>query len=122
MSGYYYFDVQLKLRDPEQVVLTPAYFRGCILNSLESFFGEIGGKTQLDIVRFSAGKKRVVFRVPEDFFERTRTAVTLIGHYQEVPCHFQVLETSNTPLDFEKGTDPTAGEEASNTKEDSPNS
>ncbi|EDW83927.1 uncharacterized protein Dwil_GK13870 [Drosophila willistoni] len=102
MSDYHYFDVQLKLRDPESVVLTPAYFRGCILNSLESFFGDIGGQTTVDIVKFSVQQRRVIFRVPEDFYERTRVATTLIGHYQEVPCHFQVLESSKSLLDFDK--------------------
>lgn len=102
MIRYHYFDVQLKFRDFDSVVLTPVYFRGCVQNSLERFFGEIGGGTNLEIIKFSVEQRRVVFRVPEEFFERTRAAVTLIGHYQEVPCHFQVLKTSKTPLDFEK--------------------
>ncbi|XP_030559187.1 uncharacterized protein LOC115761545 [Drosophila novamexicana] len=102
MIGYHYFDVQLKFRDFDTVELTPIYFRGCVLNSLESFFGEIGGKTTLDIIKFSVEQRRVVFRVPEEFFKRTHTAITLIGHYQKVPCHFRVLKTSKTPLDFQK--------------------
>ncbi|XP_017967292.1 uncharacterized protein LOC108659070 [Drosophila navojoa] len=102
MIGYHYFDVRLKFRDFDKVELTPIYFRGCVLNSLEKFFGEIGGKTSLDIVKFSVEQRRVVFRVPEEFYKRTHTVITLIGHYQEVPCHFQVLKTSKTPLDFEK--------------------
>ncbi|XP_032593186.1 uncharacterized protein LOC116805433 [Drosophila grimshawi] len=104
MKSYHYFDVQLKFRDFDSVVLTPIYFRGSVLGSLEGFFGEIGGKTSLDIIRFSKEQRRVVFRVPEEFAERTHTAITLIGHYQEVPCHFRVLKSSKKPLDFQKLT------------------
>ncbi|ALC46254.1 CG34317 [Drosophila busckii] len=107
MNAYCYFDVQLKIRHCDTIELTPTYFRGCVLNSLEGFFGEIGGKTTLEIVRFSVEQRRVVFRVPEEFAQRTRTAISLIGHYQEVPCHFQVLQTSKTPLDFDKELDDT---------------
>ncbi|EDW39312.1 GL14026 [Drosophila persimilis] len=102
MSDYYYFDVKLKLRNPEAIIFTPIFFRSCVLNALESFFGDLGGKTNMDIVKFCDKQQRIVFRVPEEFFERTRTALSLIGHYQEVPCHFQVIGTSKTALDFDK--------------------
>ncbi|XP_022210971.2 uncharacterized protein LOC111066562 [Drosophila obscura] len=102
MSDYYYFDVKLKLRYPEAVLFTPINFRGCVLSALESFFGDLGGKTSMDIVKFSTKHHRIIFRVPEEFFERTLTALSLIGHYQEVPCHFQVIDTSKTALDFDK--------------------
>ncbi|SPP80953.1 uncharacterized protein LOC117582873 [Drosophila guanche] len=101
MTDSQYLDVKLKLRDTESVVLTPGYLSGCILNSLDNLFGEIGGRTSLDIVKFSAADRRLILRVPQEFVERARIAVTLIGHYQEVPCHFQVLKTSNKQLDFD---------------------
>ncbi|XP_017076163.1 uncharacterized protein LOC108111286 [Drosophila eugracilis] len=102
MSGYQYLDVKLKLRDPDSVTLTPVFLYGCIFNSLASIFGEIGGQTTVDIVKFSTEQNRFIFRVTEDFLERVRIALTLIGYYQEVPCHFQVLNTSQKPLDFEE--------------------
>uniref|UniRef100_A0A6P4EQ80 Uncharacterized protein LOC108045423 n=1 Tax=Drosophila rhopaloa TaxID=1041015 RepID=A0A6P4EQ80_DRORH len=101
MSGYQYLDVKLKLRDPDSVTLTPVFLCGCILNSLTNIFGEIGGQTTLEIVKFSSTDKRFIFRVSEDFLKRVRIAISLIGYYQEVPCHFQVLSTSQKPLDFE---------------------
>jgi len=91
-----------KLRDPDSVTLTPVFLCGCILNSLASIFGEIGGQTALEIVKFSSSQKRSIFRVPEAFLERVRIAISLIGYYQEEPCHFQVLSTSRKPLDFEE--------------------
>ncbi|XP_017140869.1 uncharacterized protein LOC108154921 [Drosophila miranda] len=105
MRDSQYLDVKLKLRDTESIVLTPGYLIGCILNSLESLFGEIGGKTSLDIVKFSAAERRLILRVPQEFVERARIAVTLIGHYQEVPCHFQVLNASKNQLDFDSKND-----------------
>ncbi|KQS52044.1 uncharacterized protein Dere_GG27065 [Drosophila erecta] len=58
MSDYQYLDVKLKLRDPDSVTLTPVFFFGCIHSSLVSIFGEIGGQTTLDIVKFSTSQKR----------------------------------------------------------------
>ncbi|XP_052847979.1 uncharacterized protein LOC128259554 [Drosophila gunungcola] len=101
MSGYQYLDVKLKLRNPDSVTLTPVFLCGCIVNSLTNIFGEIGGQTTLEIVKFSSTEKRSIFRVSEDFLERARIAISLIGYYQQVPCHFQVLSTSRKPLDFE---------------------
>ncbi|XP_017055716.1 uncharacterized protein LOC108097727 [Drosophila ficusphila] len=100
MAEYYYFDIKLKLRDPDAVVLTPALFRGCVLEALDSFFCE--EKPTLEIVKFCALQQRVVFRVPEELFNMTRNSLELIGHYQQTPCHFQVLHTSKSILDFEK--------------------
>jgi len=89
-----------KLRDPDTVVLTPALFRSCVINALDSFFCE--EKPTLEIVKFCAQQQRVIFRVPGDLYEMTRISLDLIGHYQETPCHFQVLQTSKSALDFEK--------------------
>lgn len=102
MSGYQYLDVKIKLRDPDSVTLTPVFFCGCIHSSLASIFGEIGGQTILEIVKFSSSQKRSILRVPENVLDRVRVAIALIGYYQEVPCHFQVLSTSRKPLDFEE--------------------
>lgn len=97
-----HFHIFRKSRDFDSIEFTPIFFRGCVLNQIERFFGEIGGQTTLDIIKFSVNQRRVVFRVPDEYFERTRAAISLIGHYQDVPCHFRVLETSKTPLDFVK--------------------
>ncbi|XP_067633148.1 ribonuclease P protein subunit p14-like [Eurosta solidaginis] len=94
MTNYCYLDVELKLRDQNKAVLTPAYFLGSIEESLQSFFGEIGGQTDLEIIKFDANRQRAILRVQEEFLSRTRAAITLIGHFQEIPCHFIVKETS----------------------------
>ncbi|KAH8278698.1 hypothetical protein KR018_007298, partial [Drosophila ironensis] len=89
-----------KLRDPKAVVLTPALFRSCVLDTLDSFLCE--DKFVLEIVKFCAKQQRVIFRVPEELKEMTMACLQLIGHYQETPCHFQVLESSKSPLNFDK--------------------
>ncbi|KAH8383424.1 hypothetical protein KR009_008518, partial [Drosophila setifemur] len=92
-----------KLREPDSVVLTPALFRSCVLDSLESFFCE--ERPPMDIVKFSAKQQRIIFRVPEEFYQMTRACMRHIGHYQDTPCHFQVLEASKDSLDFEKSSE-----------------
>ncbi|KAH8246963.1 hypothetical protein KR032_005515, partial [Drosophila birchii] len=89
-----------KVRDPDNVVLTPALFRSCLIEAMESFFCE--ERPGLEIVKFCGTQQRIIFRVPEEFYEMARISIPLIGHYQQSPCHFEVLETSKTMLDFEK--------------------
>ncbi|EDV53114.1 uncharacterized protein LOC6554227 [Drosophila erecta] len=105
MANHYYFDIKLKLRDPDAVVLTPALFRSCVLDALDSFFCE--EKPTLEIVKFSAQQHRVVFRVPEELHDMTRISIEHISHYQQIPCHFEILETSKSSLDFEKSIEKT---------------
>ncbi|XP_053954759.1 uncharacterized protein LOC129243798 [Anastrepha obliqua] len=100
MTVYCYLDVELKLRDEDKAVVTPAYFLGSIEDSLQSFFGEIGGQTDLELVKFDKNRKRGILRVQDEFLSRTRTAITLIGHFQDIPCHFIVKETSEKKLEF----------------------
>ncbi|KAH8268228.1 hypothetical protein KR026_002320 [Drosophila bipectinata] len=101
MLTHVFFGFHRKLRDPESVTLNQVFLYGCIHNSLESVFGEIGGQTDLELLKLSADEGRFLVRIPEDFLERVRIAIALIGQYQGVPCHFQVLETSATPLELE---------------------
>ncbi|KAH8385892.1 hypothetical protein KR200_005848, partial [Drosophila serrata] len=89
-----------KIRDPDDVVLTPALFRSCVIDAIYSFCCE--EKPILEIVKFCALQQRIIFRVPEDLFDVARICIPLIGHYQQSPCHFEILETSKTMLDFEK--------------------
>ncbi|EDW99059.1 uncharacterized protein LOC6538834 [Drosophila yakuba] len=105
MANHYYFDIKLKLRDPDAVVLTPALFRSCVLEALDSFFCE--EKPTLEIVKFCAQQQRVVFRVPEELHDIVRMSIELIGHYQQMPCHFEILQSSKSSLDFEKSIEKT---------------
>lgn len=99
-SYYIYFSVCRKLSEDSSAVITPVYFQGSIESSLAEFFGEIGGQTELELVKFDVGQKRGILRVPEAFSTKTRAAITLIGYFQDIPCHFQILQTSAQPLDF----------------------
>ncbi|XP_055902911.1 ribonuclease P protein subunit p14-like [Eupeodes corollae] len=95
MSSYYYLDVALKFQDKtENLVLTPAYFKGSIDQSLRSVFGEIGGLTEVDIFKFDLANQRAIIRVPEDYYVKTRAAITLISKFQDIRCHFQVKKAS----------------------------
>ena len=73
MVNYYYFEVELELRDEIDAVLTPAYFQGSIIKSLDGLFGEIGGQTDLELVKFDRIHKRALLK--------------------QIPCRFQILNT-----------------------------
>lgn len=101
MSSYYYLDVELKLKEDSSAVITPVYFQGSIESSLLDFFGEIGGQTELELVKFDICQKRGILKVPQEYSSKTRAAITLIGQYQDIPCHFKVLKTSTLPLNLD---------------------
>ncbi|XP_073816629.1 ribonuclease P protein subunit p14-like [Musca autumnalis] len=98
MNSYIYLDVELKLKEESSAVLTPAYFQGSIESSLVGFFGEIGGQTELELLKFDCAQKRAILKVAKEFSSKTRAAITLIGRYQDIPCHFAILKTSEKPL------------------------
>lgn len=93
MTGYFYFDVEIKLAE-EPNDLSAIYVKSGIERSLVQVFGEIGGQTEIDLLKFDKERKRVVLRVPREFCVKLRAAITLIGFYQGVPCHFHVRKIS----------------------------
>ncbi|XP_052866301.1 ribonuclease P protein subunit p14 [Anopheles cruzii] len=95
MSEYFYFDVELKFaREPDQ--LLSIYVKASVEQSLLKVFGEIGGQTVVDLLKFDAQRRRIILRVPKNFYVKLRAALTLIGEFQGVPCHFLVRKA--TPL------------------------
>ncbi|XP_001657995.2 ribonuclease P protein subunit p14 [Aedes aegypti] len=93
MNEYYYLDISLKLADePDQ--LLPVYFKSCLERSLTKIFGEIGGQTTVDVLKFDAARARAIVRVPSDFYVKFRAATTLTGQFQDIPCNFIVHKAS----------------------------
>lgn len=74
--------------------LLPVFIKGRIEQSLQKIFGEIGGQTTVDILKFEEKRKRAVVRVPDQFYVKLRTALTLTDSYQGVPCHFHIHSAS----------------------------
>lgn len=93
-------DNKRKLKEDSSAVLTPAYFQGSIERSLAEFFGEIGGQTELELLKFDCAQKRGIFKVPKEFSSKTKAAITLIGRFQDIPCHFAIVKTSDKPLEL----------------------
>uniref|UniRef100_A0A182K2T4 Uncharacterized protein n=1 Tax=Anopheles christyi TaxID=43041 RepID=A0A182K2T4_9DIPT len=110
MSDYLYFDVEIKLAgNPNQ--LSALYLKASIDKSLTKVFGEIGGQTEVDLLKFDQKRRRIILRVPKEFYVKLRAAITLIGEFQGVPCYFQVKKVSallltlvETHLDFPSKT------------------
>ncbi|XP_053680448.1 ribonuclease P protein subunit p14 [Anopheles nili] len=93
MSEYIYLDIEIKLAEkPNQ--LSAIYVKGCIEKSLTTIFGEIGGQTEVDVLKFDQKRQRLILRVPKDFYVKLRAAITFIGEFQGVPCNFLVKKAS----------------------------
>lgn len=78
--------------------ILPVYVKGCIHRSLNRVFGEIGGHTTVDVLKFDENRYRFILRVPEQFYVKLRAALTLIDTFQDVPCTFHVNSASNVLL------------------------
>ncbi|CAO1435205.1 unnamed protein product [Diamesa hyperborea] len=93
MSGYYYLDFTLTLKeDPEE--LLPVFVKGAIIKSMHTVFGEIGGQTTIDLLRFDESRKRGILRVNTQFQTKLRAALTLIPEFQGIPAIFHVNQAS----------------------------
>ncbi|KAJ6630193.1 Ribonuclease P protein subunit p14 [Pseudolycoriella hygida] len=97
MTGYFYLDVSLDTESRPEVLL-PTYFKSKIDQSLQSIFGEIGGHTTVDILKFSQTDQRAILRVPSDYYVKLRAALSLISSFQEIPCCFKVNAASSVLL------------------------
>jgi len=86
-------DISIKFAE-EVESFSPLFFKGSIEQSLKYNFGEIGGNTTVDIVKFDKERKQAIIRVPENYYVKTRASITLISKFQGVPCHFQVNSAS----------------------------
>lgn len=74
--------------------LLPVYVKGCIEQSLHRVFGEIGGHTTVDVLKFDEKRHRLILRVRKEFYVKLRAALTLIDKFQGIPCYFYVQTTS----------------------------
>lgn len=57
-------------------------------------FGEIGGHTTFDVLKFDEKRSRIILRVPESYYVKVRAALTLIDSFQGVPCQFHINSAS----------------------------
>ncbi|XP_058130587.1 ribonuclease P protein subunit p14 [Anopheles ziemanni] len=93
MTEYFYFDIEIKLaKEPDQLIATKVKSR--IQGSLNEVFGEIGGQTELDLLKFDPKRRRIILRVPQAFYVKLRAAITFIAEFQGVPCNFLVRKAS----------------------------
>ncbi|XP_055678327.1 ribonuclease P protein subunit p14-like [Lutzomyia longipalpis] len=90
MSAYVYLDVSLQLKTIPSDPILPVFVKGGILTSLEEVFGEVGGCTTVDVLKFDPKSLKLILRVPKEDYVKVRTALTLIAKFQEIPCRFHV--------------------------------
>lgn len=75
-------------------LLLPTYFKGKIDQSLQTVFGEIGGHTTVDVLKFDQTNQRAILRVPSDYYVKLRAALSLISSFQDIPCCVKVNTAS----------------------------
>lgn len=78
--------------EPDQ--LLPVFLKGRIDQLLQTVFGEIGGRTTVDVLRFDAQERRAILRVPQVFYVKLRAALSLVPTFQDIPCCIKVHSAS----------------------------
>lgn len=79
-------------KKPDQFLAT--YVKGRIEQNLHSIFGEIGGHTIVDIIKFDQNNRRFILRVPARDYVKLRSALTLTAAFQSILCCFRVHSAS----------------------------
>lgn len=70
------------------------FIKGAIVQSLIEIFGQIGGQTELDLLKFDELKRTGILRVALDFSVKIRAALTLINSFQGNPAVFTINHSS----------------------------
>lgn len=79
-------------REPEDTL--SVFIKGAVISSLSAIFGEIGGFTEVNLLKFDENRKRGIIKTSSDYEIKLRTALTLIKDYQGIPASFQVHQVS----------------------------
>lgn len=77
---------------PDQ--LLPVFFKSRIQQLLHQVFGEIGGHTSVDVLKFDAKSKRAILRCSDSHYVKLRAALALVPTFQDVPCCIKVHSAS----------------------------
>lgn len=72
----------------------PAFVKSRFTQLLHTVFGEIGGHTTVDLLRFDQRTRRAVLRVPAEHYVRLRAALTFVPTLQEQTCAVRVVAAS----------------------------
>jgi RNase P/RNase MRP subunit POP5 len=79
--------------EPEDI--SSVFIKGALISSLSAIFGEIGGFTEVELLKFDENRKRGILKASVDYEIKLRTALTLIKDYQGIPAAFQVNQVSH---------------------------
>ena len=71
------------------------FIKGALIKSLVAIFGEIGGQTDFEVLKFDEYRRKGILKVPTNFAVKLRIALTLIADFQGIPSIFQVHKSSN---------------------------
>lgn len=62
------------------------------MQSLTSLFGEIGASVTVDVLRYQ--NRRAILRVPEDYYVKLHSSLTLAAAYEGKICAYRVHRVS----------------------------
>lgn len=90
MNGYYYLDISIIFDETSDDEILDIYVKAVIESKLKEIFGEIGGITTVDLIKFDNKLNRAIIRCPEQFYVKLRSALTLCDSFQGSVCKFEI--------------------------------
>lgn len=79
-------------RDTKELI--PAFIKGAIVQSSLILFGQVGGQSNIDLLRFDETKQTGIVRVPLKLALKTRAAITSVSSFQGTSAVFKVDKSS----------------------------
>ncbi|XP_061584322.1 ribonuclease P protein subunit p14 isoform X2 [Cololabis saira] len=92
-SPHQYLEVQLVLED-RSTRLTAVELKHFILTGLKILYGEVGAALGVDVLRYDDERLTGILRIGSSGAVRLRSALTLLGRYQNQDCCFRILQAS----------------------------
>lgn len=91
------------LNTEKEYTINFSSFKQHVTHSLYVLFGEIGASTDYEILKYTQREKRAIISVPEDFYVKFYSALTLNGLFNGIECAYRIHKTTRdlTELDIE---------------------
>lgn len=87
----------------KEYIVNFSSFKQHVTQSLFVLFGEIGASTDYEILKYVQQNKRAIISVPEDYYVKFYSALTLNGLFNGIECAYRIHKTTRdlTELDIE---------------------
>eukprot|EP01137_Pigoraptor_chileana_P032649 Opistho-2@22333 len=94
-TGYCYLRVRLTFPTANVVVIDGPLFKNIVVTAMRQLHGAAGAALPIDVLSVDWERQEALLRSFEQHLPALWGALTLLGTYDQKPCHIEVLQTSS---------------------------